>query len=197
MAGSIQKDHEQSNEFWTNEHLLELQKHLEPARVSFLNPAFRTDDLSDQKSVFGRDMLQVFSADVVLVDARLKRGLGVGAEMMWAKFHNIPVVSWAPKESHYNKTHAVILGVPVEHFVHPFVESLSDYIAETLLDAACYIQQVVNSPKNPCKGVTFIHEAMNHFIESGLASDLPMQEILSSNPYVRTKVFEQLNLERY
>ncbi len=184
MAGSIQKGHETGNElFWTEEHLAELEAYLQPAHVAFLNPAYRMDDLSDELSVFGRDMMQVFSADAVVVDARAKRGLGVGAEMMWAKMQQIPVIAWAPKESHYHKSKTSVLGVEVEEFIHPFVYSLSDYIAETLADIAQYLKH----PKGSVKGVEFIHLAMQHFIKNNLQRDLPMLEIFARNPYVKER----------
>ncbi len=125
LAGTIKKGHEKSDEtYWTEEYMDLLRLHLHDFEPSFLNPAFRTDNLSDQLSVFGRDMLQVFCSDIVLVDARDRRGLGVGAEMMWAKFHAIPVIIWAPKGTHYHKNEATILGLPVSKYIHPFVESL-------------------------------------------------------------------------
>src|SRR5882672_8272072 len=100
LAGSIKKGHERSEEtYWTEEDMSLLKMSLAKYEVSFLNPAFRTDDLSDMKSVFGRDMLQVFSSNVVFVDARDRRGLGVGAEMMFAKLNRIPVITWAPTNS--------------------------------------------------------------------------------------------------
>ena len=60
--------------------LRSLQEKLRPHTLLCLNPALRTDDLSDEVSVFGRDMTQVFIADLVFIDARHRRGLGVGAE---------------------------------------------------------------------------------------------------------------------
>ena len=112
LAGSIKKEHEKADEsFWTDHDMAFLKKELPEFQLSFLNPAFRADDLSDQRSVFGRDMTQVFCSDVVFVDARDRRGLGVGAEMIWAKFHKIPVVTLAPKNSHYNKSKTILLDV--------------------------------------------------------------------------------------
>lgn len=66
-------------------------------------------------------MLQVFSSNIVFVDARDRRGLGVGAEMMWAKVNKIPVVTWAPRNSHYHKDQTTILGVTVANFIHPLI----------------------------------------------------------------------------
>src|SRR5690242_19798693 len=90
LAGSIQKGHEYADSYWTDDDMTLLKKELHDYDVTFLNPALRTDDLSDQRSVFGRDMLQVYCSNIVFVDARHKRGLGVGAEMMWAKLNSIP-----------------------------------------------------------------------------------------------------------
>src|SRR5580704_10722245 len=99
LAGSIKKEHEKGDDYyWTERDINLIKQCLPDFEISVLNPASRTDDLSDQLSVFGRDMTQVFSSNFVFVDARAKRGLGVGAEMMWAKLNRIPVVTWAPKE---------------------------------------------------------------------------------------------------
>jgi len=80
LAGNIQKGHEDKSRLvWTQSDLDFLEQTV-PAKLTFLNPALRSDDLSDQRSVFGRDMLQVYSSDLVLVDARERRGLGVGED---------------------------------------------------------------------------------------------------------------------
>src|SRR5262245_8128181 len=98
LAGSIKKGHENHQEtFWYDDDTLLLKQYHADYAISFLNPAFRSDDLSDHCSVFGRDMTQVFCSDIVFVDVRDRRGLGVGAEMMWAKFHKIPVIALSPK----------------------------------------------------------------------------------------------------
>jgi hypothetical protein len=189
LAGSIQKGHESGNElYWTEAHMSELTRALEPRELCFLNPAFRTDDLQDARAVFGRDMMQVFSADFIIVDARDRRGLGVGAEMMWAKFHNIPVITWAPPETNYNKSETTLLGVTVKNYIHPFVESLSDKVALTLLDAALFIEKALINPTFEPKGVAQIMQAMEHYLTKGLPRDLPMLEILRQNPSIKEKI---------
>ncbi|MBP9842317.1 MAG: hypothetical protein KBC64_07860 [Simkaniaceae bacterium] len=136
------------------------------------------DDLRDQHSVFGRDMTQVFCSHVVFVDARDRRGLGVGAEMMWAKINKIPVVTWAPQDSHYNKTKATILGVEVDDFIHPFVQGLSDKIVRTLMEGAEWIEHLLLDSTIPIKGIDHIRAAMKYYQDSQLPTDLPMREIL-------------------
>jgi len=179
LAGTIKKGHEKSDEtYWTDEDMSTIKKCLSKFEVSFLNPAFRTDDLSDQFSVFGRDMLQVFSSHFVFVDARDRRGLGVGAEMMWAKVNNIPVITWAPRNSHYHKDQATVLGKSVTNFVHPFVESLSDKIAINLVEGAQWIEHVINNPSVKIKGIEYINSAMNHYKNNQFHLDVPMQDLV-------------------
>jgi hypothetical protein len=180
LAGTIQKGHEKSDEsFWSNEDMNILRENLAGYEVLFLNPAFRSDDLSDQVSVFGRDMLQVFSCNLVLVDARNRRGLGVGAEMMWAKMNQIPVLTWAPKNSHYHKDQATILGVPVANYIHPFVESLSDKVVENLIEATQWVKFFVSHPEAEAKGVQFIRSAIRHYKDHQLHHDQPMNELFN------------------
>lgn len=180
LAGSIKKGHENPQEsFWTDDDIACLQKSFSQCEVIFLNPAFRMDNLADQHSVFGRDMTQVFCSHVVFVDARDRRGLGVGAEMMWAKMNNIPVVTWSPKDSHYNKTKTTILGIEVDHFIHPFVHGLSDKIVGTLEEGALWIEKILSDPSIEIKGIKHIHASMEYYQENQLSVDLPMREILS------------------
>jgi hypothetical protein len=180
LAGSIKKGHENPQEsFWTDKEITCLQNSFQKHEAIFLNPAFRKDNLSDAYSVFGRDMVQVFCSHVVFVDARDRRGLGVGAEMMWAKLNKIPVVTWAPKESHYHKTKTTLLGVEVEHFIHPFIYALSDQIVETLEEGAVWIEKTLADPSTQIKGVESIQAAMQYYQEKQLPVDEPMQEILS------------------
>lgn len=146
--------------------------------VSYLNPAFRTDDLSDQKSVFGIDMVQVFSSYIVFVDARARRGLGVGAEMMWDKINKIPVITWAPKNSHSHKFHTTILDVPVDNFVHPFIESLSDKIVENLEEGADWIRKIMTDSEIEVKGIEHIATAMQALLKASQALKERMQRVL-------------------
>lgn len=182
LAGKIQKAHEAPNEtYWTEEDQEVIRKAISPHRVHFLNPAIRSDDLSDQKSVFGRDMMQVFSADAVFVDARDRRGLGVGAEMMWAKFNRIPVVSLAPLGSHYHKASTSLLGVEVDSWVHPFIEGLSDQIVSSLEEAVTWLLGALEGPSSKVKGPEYMREAMQYYLAKQYPQDLPMQTLAADN----------------
>lgn len=186
LAGTIKKGHENSNEtHWGDREINALKEALHPYEVSFLNPAFRSDNLSDPHSVFGRDMLQVFSSHVIFVDARDRRGLGVGAEMMWGKVNRIPVVTWAPKNTHYHMSKAVLLGKPVEDYIHPFVYALSDVVVETLEEGAKWIKKI---KEHSIKGPECMHAAMQYYKDSQLSQDRPMQDLMINCDELKTRV---------
>jgi len=193
LAGSIKKEHEKEDAtYWTDEDRALIKSHLEKFEVTFLNPAFRTDNLSDHRSVFGRDMLQVFSSTVVFVDARDRRGLGVGAEMMWAKVNKIPVVTWAPRNSHYHKDRTIMLGVPITNFIHPFVEALSDKIVENLIEGAEWINEVISNPGTEIKGIQSIGSAMQYYKDSQLHQDGPMKEMVATSEEFKQRIHRSL-----
>lgn len=197
LSGSIKKGHKKANEsFWTDEDMLFLKQNLPEYEVSFLNPAFRSDNLSDQRSVFGRDMIQVFCSDVVFVDARDRRGLGVGAEMMWAKFHKIPIVTLAPKDSHYNKSKTTLLGVAVEDWVHPFVEALSDAIVADLTEGAMWIRKFASACAPQVKDVESIQSAMQYYRDSNLLYDEPMKALVTTNQKLHKRVWGLKNEQK-
>lgn len=190
LSGSIKKGHEKGGEFfWKEEELCLLKDNLPEYQVSFLNPACRSDDLSDPRSVFGRDMTQVFCSDVVFVDARDKRGLGVGAEMMWAKFHHIPIVTLAPKDSHYNKSKTTLLDTVVEEWVHPFIASLSDAVVEDLVEGASWIRKWLSSSVSETKDIQYIQSTMRYYLESQLSHDEPMKALTMNNEKLHKKIY--------
>lgn len=189
LAGNIQKSHSTYDEqYWTSKELDAIKQILAPVEVDFLNPAERMDDLANQKSVFGRDMTQVYSADVVFVDARQRRGLGVGAEMMWAKVNNKPLVVWVPEGSYYNQRNVKILGNQVDHFIHPFVEHLADALVDTVELGAQWIKQNILENSIKPRGVEYIKETMLYYQQNYLNVDGPMQKIIISNDKIKAKL---------
>lgn len=189
LAGNIQKSHSTYDEqYWTAKEIDVINKILTPIKVDFLNPSERMDDIANQKSVFGRDMTQVFSADIVFVDARQRRGLGVGAEMMWAKVNNKPVVVWVPEDSYYNQRNVKILENDIAHFIHPFVEHLADALVDTVEQGAEWIKQNITKHQTKIRGVDYIKEAMLYYQANYLDIDSPMQKIIKNNEKIRTKL---------
>ena len=185
LAGNIQKGHEKESRLvWTQDDIEALRAGCPGIEITFLNPASRSDDLSDQKSVFGRDMTQVALSDFVFVDARERRGLGVGAEMMFAKMRGTPVISWASKDTHYQKSSLTYLEQTIENWVHPFVESLSDAVVSDMREAATAITSIL-SGEIAVKDATFIEEAMRHYQSTQLPNDQPMLDLLKEATFLK------------
>jgi hypothetical protein len=180
LAGNIKKGKEDEHkEVWTPADQQLLQKNLPDLNLIFLDPSYRSDDLSDQVSVFGRDLFQVSSSQLVLVDGRAQKGLGVGAEMMFAKCHRIPVIVWLPRDSHYQRPWIQLLGQEVADWIHPFIFNLSDYLAPTLEDAALWIHNELLPGNVAIKGLECTQEAIAHYLATQLERDQAMQAFIS------------------
>lgn len=143
LSGSIQKGRQDSrpqDTFWTEDDERCLIEGVRSAKVQTLNPAKSKLHRSDFYANYGCDLHLVKIADVVVVDARRKKGLGVGAEMMFAEFLGTPVVTICPKTSPYRRDYLPdVYGEDLTDWIHPFVYGLSDYIVDSVEDAAALI----------------------------------------------------------
>ena len=109
-GGVIKGENDKGKISWTDTDMEEFKAKMKPVDVHFIDPRFRNESLKDMVAIFGRDMMAVKVADFVVVDARQKRGVGVGQEMLFAKMHKVPVVTIAPKDGHYVKGFLHYLG---------------------------------------------------------------------------------------
>ena len=187
FAGSIQKGSEKNEFEWSSESINELAVALQPYQLVSLNPSERTDDLSDSLSVFGRDMTQVYAADMVFVDLRAKRGIGVGAEMMWAKFHKRPVIGWAPKNTHYQRDKTIMLGQEISGYVHPFVAGLCDTLVSSMKEAADWIKDHMSNAQG-IKGIHTISSYMTKYRTEQFEKDIPMKQIVQRSVELKRRV---------
>ncbi len=117
LSGSVQKgehDTRSSQYFWSDAEEATLRNLLHGINVEILNPNRVTIDQSQSIARFKADLKLLIDADVVVVDARTKKGLGVGAELMMAHYEYIPVLALCPNGSEYRRngnTHAFIAGL--------------------------------------------------------------------------------------
>jgi len=184
LSGSIQKGNEDATKksVWTSADIDILQKVLaDTMNLSLMNPASRSDDLSDQKSVLGRDLLQVYTSDLVLVDARDRKGIGIGAEMLFAKNYGVPVISVAPPNSQYRKENMDYMGQFLESWTHPFIEGLSDYVADSVNDAALFIRDKYPFGEDLIKNKSIFHDAIRHYIATQFERDTEMYDIVTQD----------------
>ena len=191
FAGTIAKDGEVMESMWTNQDLDNLQDYVSPFPINFMNPAERNDNVGDPKSVFGRDMVQIFLSDIVFVDGRHRRGIGVGAEMMWAKFLAKPLIILVPEESYYKRSNIKILGKYVDEYIHPFVESLCDKVVTNLEEAAKWIIQYMKKEVGMIKDLSTVYDLMQYYRDSQFNNDNNMKELINSSSAM-LKQFESI-----
>jgi len=117
LSGSVQKgdsDRRSQSNYWSNEEEDRLCKLISNAMPELLNPNRVTIDRSRSMERFKVDLDMLLDCDIVVVDARTKKGIGVGAEMMMASYEKIPVLALCPEGSEYRRdgnTHAFVVGL--------------------------------------------------------------------------------------
>lgn len=194
LCGSVPKGQSESKKLCWDENLrAKISSGLLPYSATLLDPNVRNDDLSDELATFGRDILHVSLADVVLVDGRAKRGLGVGAEMALANFLNIPVVSWCPDTSHYKRSNFSYLDQDVGDWIHPFILGLSSFVANDLTDAIGWIKEhcdassvttrmTLESAPKP------MYDAAKHYLNGQMACDNEMLRLLQQSKTLSSRM---------
>ena len=111
--------------------------------IEILNPSTITIPKYQPKERFNADVNMLLRSDIVIVDARTKKGLGVGAEMVFARQAHIPILTWCPYGSPYRgwMTDEDIR----KEWIHPFVSELSDEVFENIQDMADWIHKNIAS----------------------------------------------------
>jgi hypothetical protein len=130
------------------------------------------DAISDNagpEMVVGHDLTQIKQADICVVDAQAKIGAGTAQEIVIAKHLKKPVVIVIPKDTHHRKTNITFHDVPLEDWIHPFLYVSTDYVAESIEDAARWVGEYARSdPKIQVKDLSVFEQAIDHY-ESSLA----------------------------
>lgn len=133
LSGSVKKgdDDRRSDEyFWSEEDEVRL-KNVAGGTIEILNPSTITIPRHLYGKRFVADMEMLLGSDAVVVDARTKKGLGVGAEMAIAKQNHIPVFVLCPIGSEYRGWEMATDGAKQE-WIHPFVSGLADKLFENI-----------------------------------------------------------------
>ncbi len=112
---------------------------------------------------------------------------------MWAKVNGIPVITWAPRVSHYVRSHANLLGVDIADWVHPFVYSLSDAIVDSPEDGARWIRDELLTGKVIIKDRHIILNAMEYYRTTQFPNDIPMQEMFARHPGLATRAYQRIS----
>lgn len=179
-AGGVQKGAKDNGKVsWTEEDMELFRKKLSPHKVHFIDPRYRNDVVKDSLAVFGRDLMAVRISDFVVVDARHKRGIGVGQEMLFAKMNKVPVIAVAPKNSHYVRGKLEYLGQKVENYIHPFLFSTSDAIVENFEQAAEWIKRFLEKPVE-VKDISITEKAIKEYMQKYMHKDDPVNRAIKN-----------------
>jgi hypothetical protein len=148
LSGSIKKgnkDGRGDESFWSEDDERRISAGV-GIRVEMLNPAKSKIRRSDYYANFGCDLYLVSISDAVLVDARTRKGIGVGAEMMFARFEGIPVITICPPNSNYRRDFLPdVFGEDLSDWIHPFVAGLSDYIVNDIDEGVHLLNELWSS----------------------------------------------------
>lgn len=191
LSGSIKKgDKDESKKsYWTDSDISILQRILCPKYdLTILNPAVRSDDLSDYKSTLGRDLLQVYISDLIIVDARDKKGIGIGSEMTFAKVNAIPVISVSPQDSQYNRINFEYLGQRMDQWIHPFIGGLSDYLVESVEEAATLIINNFPFKETEIRHKDYLYDAMQYYVDTQLKVDTEMYNLVKDDMEINKRI---------
>ena len=133
-------------------------------KSELLNPAKSNIRRNDYRANYGCDLFLVRKSDVVLVDLRTEKGIGIGAELMFARYEEIPVVGWSPKNSQYRRDKVEnVFGEDLVNWVHPFAFGLCDYLEPTLEDACKRILHIARLPSGKSKISPEVESSINYF----------------------------------
>lgn len=139
LSGSVKKgvsDARSIDHFWKNEDVEYLLNNLKFG-VSIHNPNDLEISLTDAEARFITDFKELLTSDLMIVNAITKKGIGVGAEMFFARYNKIPVYTISPLGSYYHKND----GFEAE-WTHPFIYELSNCIFESVAELVNYLNEM-------------------------------------------------------
>lgn len=147
--------------------------------VVFLNPDDPIPAGASLLAQFGRDMYQIAVADAVIVDARERRGLGVGVEMLAAKSLGAALIIVAPPNTKYRQDSLAYRGTTVSSYVHPHVSALADDIVSDFSEAGRKLtERVTQASLSTAPVVPSVAEAIRAYASEALQLDAPMLKAL-------------------
>lgn len=168
LCGSVKKgtsDKRGPEFFWTEEDESVLSDCFDNA-PKLLNPSRSPISRSNFDVNFGCDMFLVANSQGMIVDLRQSKGIGVGAEMMFALHVGIPIVGWTGEVSHYKRDRIYnIQGENLSNWVHPFVSGLCDFHHSNLRTASAELAHRIRQNKEKQKKLSPPHPSIGTYIE--------------------------------
>ena len=163
--------------YWTDVERHSVLIGVRPHEVRFLRPDDELAALGNSFAMFGRDMYQLRVADFVIVDARTRRGMGVGIEILASRLVGTPLVIVAPPNTHYRRDELTYRGTTVSQYVHPHLESLADGIVDSFESAGLWIKDFIENPTRICS-IGSVYEAIEAYKREVLHEDEAMAQLM-------------------
>lgn len=178
-SGSIMKGvADEKKAYWTDVERRQVAMGAANHEVIFLNPDDPISDPANTLGQFGRDMYQVMVATAIIVDARERRGLGIGVEMAAAATFGTPVIVVAPRNSKYRSDELSYRGVTVFNYMHPHVAALANAVVDNFMDAGAALAELATVEVTRKHNWVWLDRAIHEYKENVLQGDSPMVEAL-------------------
>jgi len=174
-SGSIQKGPADNKKLcWSDTERAMVSKGADPVQIDFLNPDDPVADLDDHLALFGRDMFQIQQCDVVIIDARERRGIGIGVELLAGRHFSRAVIGVLPPSSYYRQSNIVYRGGFAKNYVHPHFISLLDAYVDDFTAAGRWIRDELPTFR-PNPGASTLDLAIEAYKKRLLPHDEPMR----------------------
>jgi len=163
---------------WSDEERQQVQEGARPEEVVFLNPDDPITDPSNFLGQFGRDMYQVMIASAIVVDARERRGIGIGVEMAAAAAMGTPIIVVAPRNSKYRTDVLEYRGVKVRDYIHPHIHSLAFEVVDSFVEGGEVLLTIAPSVNRRPSVPAWLEPAIAEYETNVLPQDVPMVEAM-------------------
>lgn len=163
---------------WSDLERQEVQEGAGDISVIFLNPDDPITDPSNTLGQFGRDMYQIMVATAIVVDARERRGIGIGVEMAAAAAMGTPVIVVAPRNSKYRTDVLEYRGVEVKDYVHPHVASLALAVVGNFVDGGRLLATLKGGSNRRGAVPDWLEPSIAEYEENLLSGDAPMLQAM-------------------
>lgn len=161
---------------WTDSERRALSESASPLIIDFLNPDDPITAIPNSEVVFGRDLFQIRTADFIVVDARERRGIGIGIEIMASRIFGTPLIAVVPRNTYYRMNRTEGQGSMVENYVHPHLAVLADIIVDSFDAAGRWISK--HSSTTIPKPIEILEQAIECYSINLLPFDKSMQDVL-------------------
>lgn len=160
---------------WSDVERREVAKGTAPHEIVFLNPDDPITDPTNTLGQFGRDMYQVMMASAMIVDARERRGIGIGVEMAAAALLGTPVIVVAPRNSKYRADELEYRGILVRDYVHPHVAVLAAAVVDDFPAAGELLPKLASRKARVAPHMPgWLDRAVTEYRDNVLPGDPPM-----------------------